>query len=717
MKKSFVFGIVFLLLISLVQAKSLQLNETFTKGDYYDISIDKAQYTSKSGVICYDLLKTKDNAGIIDKMTFKKINDSIKLTGLKSLYETKKVIEVKETQKICNYYSFPLGYVSKFNVEVGTDILDPLINITNPYNESCKVSPANDLVYAVSGSFDLQAVSDWTLRIDHTTTGKFTEPIFFSNLTLSGSMTDHPLGCDVRFVFYYENGSTAGTVEFGIGTLPASNNFINSYQISYPDKIASFDMYHNFWQSGEHANLDYIYFYKSCTPYFYDTYSFNTGFISSINLTANSQCTPKNISVSETGEISNYTTLSSYNFTFSEPVNTFYLKINQSSCTWVNINNTYANENLSNSINLNLYNSVTYSAINTNTMIELYNADHSIYESKNTTTGNHIFYFLNPENYTLKITNPQYTTSYYFMEVAEGDHDILNAYMIPANTTDTTNVKIVSSYGNNLDNVLVTAKEYIGGSLVTITQKYTDSTGIASLELDDGHTYTLYLHKSGFITQTATITPTYDPYDTTLIMSPDLALNYTSSLNCIDYYTYTSEFGIFEWNKTYNFTLSAQSSTGGINYFGILANNGTRNFSVNMTAFPSGSDVRITLNFTDWLNTTYFIKCSGQPEYSINITYTRDSYNYTNTSFTETISSKSADLSPFAKIMAIIITSLVLMVVMWELGLPPISYGLGICLVLIIFTIPPISFINPIVTIISCFIILAGMFWQGGQNG
>jgi hypothetical protein len=361
-----------------------------------------------------------------------------------------------------------------------------------------------------------------------------------------------------------------------------------------------------------------------------------------------------------------------------------------------NINNSdtytaYLNDN--NTININIYDGITFDLLNgTEVNIIIYGNETSYYTQTATTNGTLYLTNLSSDTYEFTFYNNEYPRQNYFVSLADNEYKELNAYIL--NTTYVSNVvvNIIDPYGLNIDSALVTIQQLISGSYTTIAQKYTDATGSSLFYLQIGTTYKAVIDKTNYVTQTATITPTQNPYEVTLRLNPQTILNYTNFYSsCLSSYSFNPNINYLGFNYgtgsyLQNFTLSLTSPDGVLSYWGVYYNNSKY---TNRTASPNGGTSYIELNITDTglYPLIYFFKCSGFDEEQIVINYYTDILNKTNATMTANAEFIKDRTTPVQRFGIILLTIIVVLLVCFEVSVPVQYYGLPVMVILIFFTI------------------------------
>ena len=376
----------------------------------------------------------------------------------------------------------------------------------------------------------------------------------------------------------------------------------------------------------------------------------------------------------------------------------------------------YLNEN--NSIYISIYDGVGLYLLN-NTEIDIIVDGNTTpyYLTTSTTNGTFFLNDLNADTYSFGFSSPDYPEQNYIVTLADNEHKVLDAYIL--NLTYIANVipTVIDPYGQTLEGALISMQQLIGGVYTTIAQETTDITGSSLFYLRIGTNYKANIDKTGYSSQSATITPTSDPYTVTLKLSPILTYNYTIPLECLSLYQITPTTAYLS-PGAYNFTLKVNSPDGELNNFGVYFNSSE---NVDINTMPTGSTARLEMNFSnvsESITMNYYFKCSGYPIYWENVTFLIKNVNSTNSTIENSLLSAAAVTSALQKLAIILVTIIIFLFIAWELGLPSVAYPFIIIIILSIFTVQPIAFIEPYVSIPIIILLGVGVFanWREGGN-
>ena len=120
---------------------------------------------------------------------------------------------------------------------------------------------------------------------------------------------------------------------------------------------------------------------------------------------------------------------------------------------------------------------------------------------------------------TISISNSSfYSPRYHYPTLTYGNGYSLNAYLLPLNDQYPITTSFIILTGNSIiTNALVTIQRQFSGTWTTVAQKYTDSAGSASFNLDYQTSYYILTNAPGYSTRYDYITPTSTIYYLSLI--------------------------------------------------------------------------------------------------------------------------------------------------------------------------------------------------------
>jgi hypothetical protein len=697
----------------------------------YEIVSDKWVYTEPSGWICAKITdKTIKNLKIFnsdmekqgkskDKVKIESKNMAFKLLG----FETTKQNSLKSSQKetfnetsyektICRFYSFPIGTYMKFDIQAGNDILDPIINLTSlNYNwSSGMICPSSSYVFYNATAFNGAGFPPAT---DYVYTTEYVGGKYVNNTGFYVSTSGDPsAGFAYILIIYYMD----GTYSYETPTPPITPaNVVDANPNPYK-KVS-----HITWGFISTFGRSFSIVNRFATSMCFDntinesfTTSFSHPFVS--NITYDSGCEQNNVSFYlMNGTVLNGITSFNYSGT------NFTMQVNETNCSWINL--LFEQLPLA-GLKVNIFNTNGNLILeNITTRLSL---DNGTYYQNITDTGMAFFENLNPDSYTLELTGTNYlTTSYnltseYFLNFTGSTsyNTTFNAFLISNVGTALTTITIITQVGQYVDEALITITGNVNGTWQTITQKTTDSTGTIVLSLEIGKTYRTYITKSGYVLQQGTIMPTGNPYDVVLILYKDVVTNITTPMSCIDSFSF-SPTQLNLNNTLRNFTIDVLSLKGNIEYFGVYHN---ASKYLNLSIFNTGGVANLQLNLTSYsgqLNIMYFFKCYNQNLYVKNVSYYLSGTLPTNNATFEQgmADINSGSTSFLVKMIIILITIVVALLVAWEIGMPPISYGFIVTIVLCFFTFYPVQWIPQIFTIVGGVALVGGSLYagQGGE--
>jgi len=170
------------------------------------------------------------------------------------------------------------------------------------------------------------------------------------------------------------------------------------------------------------------------------------------------------------------------------------------------------------------------------------------------------------------------------------------------NTTTNTTLYLLSSTSgsyvtfqviNDGQNVVVGALVTASSSLGAIESRITDAAGSVTFFMDPLVPYTLVTSKSGYLTNTVTITPTQPAY--TITLSRTSSGSVSDLLKGISYYTLPVGSELNN-GTTYQFNFTINSTYWALDYFGMILSNGTSTLAAAESANPLGGTVSAVLN-------------------------------------------------------------------------------------------------------------------------
>ena len=378
------------------------------KGEEFQIVSDRWEYNQKNSEICYNVTSLDKN------LKSNKISNSF-LVGLpydknKGLVDNK-VLNFNQTtlnNRICQPYSYPIGYYSKFDIVAGDDILDPVINVTNPYNQTCSLT--NILAWH---NYDLiEGTPSITSYVAFSTPINITRSVFTTRRDNPFIITYYLVGGGT----YVDSGSPSGEDICSGWTSDIDYTGVMSnlvYAITYTSYISS-------------CNPTAIYnreIYAKCLGNFTDNYYLvGNAFFESIKFNLSSGCNYQNIKTST----DNLTFISiPANLTYqTQPKQNINIQINQSICSWVSMNFT----NATNGVLINIFDVNNGSTI-TQPITLTFSSSNGYYLSDTTTSGMYLFYGTTNASYTILISGTSYLPSQYIINYNTNSRTTLDAYL------------------------------------------------------------------------------------------------------------------------------------------------------------------------------------------------------------------------------------------------------------------------------------------------
>jgi hypothetical protein len=597
----------------------------------------------------------------------------------------------------------------KFDIQAGNDILDPIIDLTGTnYNLTTGVQcPDTNYVflfntYPPDYCYGYSCSGSGCLILNQSMNNKYVYSVK-SLITWSPS--------SVNVIYYYADGTINQSGYVATGGSRCLSHTETDYNNPFPEKRVS----NIVWLCFGNCDMWAVVVYPICANVTSNS-TFSTLYPKpTVNITYDSGCYQNDVLYF----FLNGTTLNGLTG-FSNWGSNFTVQMNETNCSWINF---LFGQMAKIGLKVNIFNTNGILILeNITTRLSLDNG--TLYQNR-TDTGMAFFEDLNPDSYTLELTGTNYlTTSYnltseYFLNFTGSTsyNTTFNAFLISNVGTALTTIKIITQVGQYVDEALITITGNVNGTWQTITQKTTDSTGTIVLSLEVGKTYRTYISKSGYVLQQGTITPTGNPYDVVLILYKDIVTNITTPMSCIDSFSF-SPTQLNLNNTLRNFTTDVLSLSGNLEYFGVYYN------ASNLTnlSYNTGGVANLQLNLTSYsgiLNIMYFFKCYNQNLYVKNVSYYLSATLPTNNATFEQgmADINSGSTSFLVKMIIILITIVVALLIAWEIGMPPISYGFIVTIVLCFFTFYPVQWIPQIFTIVGGVALVGGSLYagQGGE--
>ena len=384
-----------------------------------------------------------------------------------------------------------------------------------------------------------------------------------------------------------------------------------------------------------------------------------------------------------------------------------------------NITNHQSNQTLevslfpANSLTINIFDAKTLDPIVDDFPYTL-EGTKDFYTTGNVTNGSLVIQELEADDYELTFNKVgEYYPQTFYLRLQEGEAISIDAYFYDINTTLYSSViTIVDPNSQPIEAALVSIQERIQGNYRTISQKYTDSTGKVAFLLRPDADHKTIIEKTGFTTREYEIRPISDPYAVTLRINPELSYNYETAYDNV-FFTYLPKIKQLNLSE-HIFNLSLSSPMGELQYFGIT----TLYAATNITGSPAGGTAVLTADLSNHTSSTfavkYFFKSIGRQEYSFTIVYPVSNIKPSSTSIIGIKEdSYLQGLSPLVKFIIIIATTIILLFVATEFGVP--IQGAGIILTLVLTVAALIDWI-PILLPITIGILTIGSFFMGNEQ-
>ena len=380
-----------------------------------------------------------------------------------------------------------------------------------------------------------------------------------------------------------------------------------------------------------------------------------------------------------------------------------------------NITNHQSNQTLevslfpANSLTINIFDAKTLDPILDDFPYTL-EGTKDFYTTGNVTNGSLVIQELEADDYELTFNKVgEYYPQTFYLRLQEGEAISIDAYFYDINTTLYSSViTIVDPNSQPIEAALVSIQERIQGNYRTISQKYTDSTGKVAFLLRPDADHKIIIEKTGFTTREYEIRPISDPYAVTLRINPELSYNYETAYDNV-FFSYLPKIKQLNLSE-HIFNLSLSSPNGELQYFGIT----TIYATTNITGSPSGGTAVLTADLTNHTSSTlsvrYFFKSIGRQEYSFTIVYPVSNIKPSSTSIIG-IKEDSIfqEMSPLLKFIIIISTTIFLLFIGIEFGVP--IQGAGIVFTLVLVGAWLIGWIPILIPLVIGILTIGSFFW------
>lgn len=252
-----------------------------------------------------------------------------------------------------------------------------------------------------------------------------------------------------------------------------------------------------------------------------------------------------------------------------------------------------------NSLTINIYDEVTGNVISGDFNLTM----RSDSQSTEVIQSGKMYQNLNEGIYYLTLSNSNYTSRDYVVEIKEGDYKTLNAYM----TTSTTDVDfyIKDSSGNNLDGAVLDVERSINNTWTLVSSMSSDISGQLRFYYDTSATYRLTASKQNYEDKTFILSPIknslYNVYLTPLqkydVNQSMLGVGINYYVNPYTLNNVTLISGKFTENQLNNFTFVISSPMGYLVDYGY-------NLSFKTTSISSSGSNSYGSSFNGVLNIT-----------------------------------------------------------------------------------------------------------------
>jgi hypothetical protein len=565
------------------------------KGEEFQIVSDRWEYNQKNSEICYNVTSLDKNL-----KSNKKSNSF--LVGLpydknKGLVDNKVLNFNQSTlnNRICQPYSYPIGYYSKFDIVAGDDILDPVINVTNPYNQTCS---ATDTQIYYEGTLT-------TYKDIYLPTSTNHEGLLLSKQIYL--FYDYA-GWTYSTKFYFVNGSdtTISHGAVGVGGYSSHTDIL-----SYTNPVYRIE----YSCTGASCNFDENYLYDKCQHNFTDNYYLEgNAFFDTVRFNLSTGCSYENVKTSY-DNITFSSIPSNLTYRMTQPKQNLYIGINQTNCSWVLMNFT----NATNGVLINIYDITNGSAI-TQPITLTFSSSNGYYLSETTTSGMYLFYGTSNASYTILISGTSYLPSQYIINYNTNTRSTLDAYLTKNYTYSHIFTIRDSQSLDYIENAQVDVYRTINNSLRLNQNLLSDITGRTFFYYEPFVYYTFIINKTGYDLK-------YFSFNSILFDSTTILLTPSSTQQNEQQF---SEVVIvpspttFDSGRLYNFSLTFFSPTSRfVNYGYLFRFLGYSNTSSGNTA----TGQTFTINFST-------IGATSSDTVNLSVWYldldgSNDSYNYT----------------------------------------------------------------------------------------
>lgn len=282
--------------------------------------------------------------------------------------------------------------------------------------------------------------------------------------------------------------------------------------------------------------------------------------------------------------------------------------------------------NLENRLIINLYDEQTNKKIN-DSISFIFRSNN--YEYKDTSTnGTYILYNdsgLPPDTYQVTLNGSQYYQRIYYLTVTADQVQNKNFYLLKTNQSSLVTFFIKDLSDQFIENVSVIFTTWINltDSDAPITHRYTDYAGSILVNLHPLTRYGISISDPNKIysPKYKEIEPVFATY--TIYLNKNISQNFTTVWDHVSY-----EIGIQNMTlnpSLTNFSITTLSDNGNIENYGLYATIGATTYKNNITTHASGGTASISLPLNESNNqnvyVTYFIKTTNPDNLFLPITY------------------------------------------------------------------------------------------------
>lgn len=218
-----------------------------------------------------------------------------------------------------------------------------------------------------------------------------------------------------------------------------------------------------------------------------------------------------------------------------------------------------------------------------------------------------------------------YPTRKYFVSISEIENISLDGYLLREDKGVDHQYTVTTLSGEPIENAIVTARKSINGTFIPVAQEQTDSTGSATLFLDDDITYQVVVEADGYVSETFTSSPSSQNTDTfvRLEATGEEGANIINVTTMFDSISFDLDPDQKVHTEALNISFFISDSSGSLQYFGMnvthrntTPDSDTTIFSKTINTSPSGGDIVFeTPNKTGWYDVDVFFKKTEFDEY------------------------------------------------------------------------------------------------------